>query len=148
VKVDAFQSAVVEGWREHRVLPDLVTRCELRVRTVSSQAWVGDRFRFEPRLDPKALFVTPTNWVGLEDNGRERGRHLAQGEVSAVIRLVAKEASGAEATGDAPQRLARLLVELRADGFEPSLIVLPIDWRLVQSLGLGDSWEAREEGGL
>lgn len=147
-KVRAFQSAVVSGWRDHRVLPDLVARSGLRLRNVLTGDWAGPRFGFAPHLDPKGLFVSPTNWVGLEDNGKERGRQLAQGEVSAVLGLLAEHAVNIEVDGDAPQRLRALLENLRADGQEPSLVVLPIDWRLSQSLGLEEGRTYRYEGGL
>lgn len=138
-KVQAFRASVVDGWREHRVLPDLAERTNLDVGQIPESEWTGDQFGFQPQLDPKGLFVTPTNWVGLEDNGRERGRNLAQSEVTAIVRHMTTEAQEVEAEGEASDRLTTLLAQLRGEGFEPSLIVLPIDWRLARSLGL-ESW--------
>lgn len=138
-KVQAFRASVVDGWREHRVLPDLAERTNLDVGQIPESEWTGDQFGFRPQLDPKGLFVTPTNWVGLEDNGRERGRNLAQSEVTAIVRQMTAEGQEVEAVGEVSDRLTTLLAQLRGEGYEPSLIVLPIDWRLARSLGL-ESW--------
>ena len=65
-KVELFVTAVADGWHEFRALPDLATRSGLEVSQVPSSEWTGDRLGSEPLLDPKGLFVTRTNWVGLE----------------------------------------------------------------------------------
>jgi hypothetical protein len=147
-KVQTFQSAAVEGWREGRVLPDLASLTGLEVRRIPLADWTGNRFGYGPRLDPKGLFVTPTNWVGLEDNARERGRLLAQGEVTDIIRLVVEHAPEVDVEGDPMQRLLTLLAQLRADHFDPSLIVLPIEWRLSSALGLEVWREGQTRTGL
>ena len=50
------------------------------------------------------------------------------------MNLLTREASEVVATGPPPERLTALLDQLGATGFEPSLVVLPINFRLTRSL--------------
>lgn len=142
-KVEEFRSAVVTGWRETRGLEELASRTGTRITAASSSEWGDERYGLVT-LDPKGLFVSPTNWVNLEGSAREYGRRLAQAEISAAVKEVVKLSRGVRAGGSPVERLDTLLAALRRDDFEPSLIVLPMSWRLADALGLRD-WERLRE---
>ncbi len=147
-KVEEFVSTVVRSWMEHRLLPEFARLSGLGITEIRVEEWTGPTFGFKPMLDPKGLFVSPTNWVGLDHVADDRGRVLAQGEVTAIVELATVHAREVASGGEPSERLSSLLEQLRVDGFNPSLIVVPIDWRLADSLGLDDHNRHRRGVGL
>lgn len=136
-KVEEFRDELVAGWRANRSVEEVAERGRARVEPVALDEWEWDTYGFA-RLDPKGLFVTPTNWVGLDTTARGYGRRLAQAEVTAIVKEVVAKSRGVVGSGDPSERLEQLLSAVRADGFEPTLIILPIGWRLADALGLRD----------
>lgn len=134
-KVERYKALVVEGWQHNRLLPRFTERFAVPARTIDAADWQGDFFGFAPSLDPKGLFVTPTNSVGLDNLAREEGATLARSEASEIIKL-ANAAEEIRAGGDARQRMSALLQDLRTRGYAANLIVLPFNWRLARALGL------------
>lgn len=121
-KVEEFRDAVMAGWREHRSLPELAHRGRTSIKSVPVEEWGNRRYGFE-QLEPKGLFVSPTNWVGPGDSGREYGRRLAQAEVSAIVKQVIAKPLEVRGQGDVQDRLDQLLSALRTDEFEPTLVI-------------------------
>lgn len=157
IKVEEFQRAVVEGWSQHRVLPEIELLTDLEVARIPDPDWKQPRFGFNPQLDPKGLFVSPSNWVGLEGNGTNRGRQLALEEVSEIIRAIVRDSQEVLAQGEPAERVVASFAALRSDGFDPSLVVLPINWQLARSMDLehrdrdwnfGDEFGRRVRGSL
>lgn len=136
-KVNSFRQGVLQGWREHRAI-EALEDFGLQAELLPPDQFGEGRFGFEPRLEPKGLFVTHSSWVGTDTHGEELGRLLARGEVGQLVKCIRETARGVRASGDASNRLTDLLEELSDAGYEPTLIVVPIDWRLWQDLGLAD----------
>ncbi len=85
----------------------------------------------------KSLFVRESRVYGLDHIAEDYGRGLAQWEWNGLIR----EAGVAPATAVSPaestaERLRAAVAELRDGGYEPSLVVAPMDWRTFQALEL------------
>ena len=106
----------------------------------------------------KGLFVSEHRIYGLDQTAQDYGRGLAAWEWNALLRE-ANEAPTALAPDDVSpaERLRLALAELREAGYEPSLVLAPIDWRTAQALELtlapsrgGDAaipaWLPEEEG--
>jgi hypothetical protein len=86
---------------------------------------------------PKDLLVADSNVVGLETAARQLARAPLNGEVEGLL-AVLPELDPVE-VGDADafsQILGRELDRMREDGFQPTLLLAPISWRLRQALGL------------
>jgi hypothetical protein len=146
-KVQTFKSAVVEGWRANRVAPDLLSMARCHYQKLQVEDFGDERFGFNPLLEPKGLFVSPTNWVGLEQNAEEFGRQLARGEVDSIVRCVTKEARELPVDGSSVDRLRLLLGAMEAEGHVPTLLITAIDWRLAREVGLPDYRETGEGEG-
>jgi hypothetical protein len=140
LKVQAYVESVVKGWAESRVIDGLAALAGSAVVLNDPINFGAYEFGFNPQLIPKGLFVSPSNWVGLDQNGQGVGRSLATSEVSEVVRLLADEGVEVAAVGSAVERLHRAIDELTEAGYRPSIVLMHFDWRLARELGL-DPWE-------
>lgn len=148
-KVQAFVDAVSEGWLKNSVSQILFEKTSTDVTKVPAGEFPGKRLGYAPRLLSKGLFVTPTNWVGLEHTGEEFGRNLANAEVEGLAAHALQDGRRIHGKGDAAVRLRQAMSTLIDDGYEPSLILMPIDYLLARKLGLADWREpSAEEGEL
>lgn len=135
-RVQQYTDAVIKGWREAAYFSDFADRFDTCIEFVEEEQWGERRFGFKPQLMPKGLFVSPSDWGGLSSIGHDQGEQLSRGEVSEIVKLVVQASSEIEQTGNGLRRVERLIAALRADNSQPSLLLLPIDWRLARSLGL------------
>ncbi|MDP3984156.1 MAG: hypothetical protein Q8Q52_04020 [Acidimicrobiia bacterium] len=135
-KVETFGDALKRAWSDNRVLPEFAQLALIPGSQTPETGWGEDRFRFPPRLDPKGLFVTPTNWVGLENTAQDLGRHLARDEVGSIVRLAVLHGTESSAVGEVAAKVQALLDQARADGLHPTVVLIPVHWRLVDALGL------------
>lgn len=137
-KVAAFKDAVVRGWAENRLAPHLLNLVGEHIKLVDAADFGEARFGFVPQLEPKGMFVTPTNWDGVDSHGEHLGSELARGEASEVIRAAVEHARPVRGKGTGQERLSMLLDRLEADGHTPDMILMPINWRLGRQLGLSE----------
>ncbi|QFY05990.1 hypothetical protein GBF35_04275 [Nonomuraea phyllanthi] len=142
-KIERFKEAIYRTWASNRLIVDLADASAISI-TQSPVTEMGERrFGFSPLLEPKGLFVTPTDWGGLEMNGEDLGRQLGEAELAVIIQEVMRRAPKLAGRGDAAQRLRQALDVLRTEGLSPNIAFVPISWRLTRSLGLQ---EQQEEG--
>lgn len=146
-KVRVFKLAVVDGWRENRVSSDLLSMARCQPRNLPVEDFGDERFGFNPSLEPKGLFVSPTHWVGLEQNAEDFGRQLARGEVTSIVRHVTTEAGEFPVDGSSVDRLRALIGTMEAEGHAPTLLITAIDWQLARELGLPEHREPAEGEG-
>lgn len=146
-KVEAFKEAVVQGWSESRLAPDLLKLADAPIKLTDPEEFSALRFGFAPRLEPKGMFVTPTNWAGVDSHGEHLGRELARGEAEEVIKASTEHASPVRGRGSAPERLNILVDRLRSDGYTPQLILMPVSWRLGRELGLPEWRQPQQDEG-
>ncbi len=93
----------------------------------------------------KSVFIREPRVYGLEHTAEESGRGLALWEWRALLEKAEDSPAAAIESGmTAGERLRSALTELREAGFQPSLVLVPIDWRLYQALELRP---APERGG-
>lgn len=139
-KVQTYVESVVRGWVESRAIGRLAALAGSAVLLNDPTDFGDYEFGFNPQLVPKGLFVSPSNWVGLDHNGEEIGRRLATSEVSAVVQLLTDETAEVATEGSTVESLHRAIGELRDSGYTPSIVLMSFDWRVARELGL-DPWE-------
>lgn len=147
-KVSTFEGAVVKGWSDGRLAPALMGLGAASVAVVETTRFADSRFGFAPRLEPKGMFVTPTNWVSVDSHGEHLGKELALGEALELVKALVKHARPLRGRGTPLERLNLVVSKLRADGHAPSLILMPINWRLGRELGLSESRPATHDSAL
>ncbi|MEV4493165.1 hypothetical protein AB0K04_23985 [Micromonospora coxensis] len=147
-KVASFRREVLVSWSEKTVLGDLLKLCETNTVRVPSSRWGDDRFGFQPQLLAKGLFVSPTNWVGLEHTAQQLGAQLARGEYEAVAGILRKKSCKIRGKGKPIERLEQAIHALVADGYRPSLIVIPADYHIARDLGLPARWQRASRRGI
>lgn len=146
-KVNSFREAVVEGWSEARLAPDLLKIAAGSLQLTDPEEFADGRFGFAPRLEPKGMFVTPTNWIGVERHGEHLGNELARGEALQVVQAAVEHARPIRGQGSALNRLNILLDQLRSAGYTPGLILMPINWRIGRELGLPERRDRQPDEG-
>jgi hypothetical protein len=134
-KVSDFRETVIGQWKQSRTI-DALLEATNHTATDLPAGSEDIRLGFHRKLLPKGLFVTPTNWAGLASQASAYGRRLAQAEVSLVVKEVVARSKGVRARGGPADRARQLVQRVRQCGYEPSLVVIPIDWRLAQDLNL------------
>ncbi len=136
-KIDTFRHAAITGWQNQRQLEAYANTSGLRLEVRSRQELGESRLGIFPLpLLPKGLFVTPTNWMGTETTGRDYGEAIARGEVERIVHHVQEESALVSSVGTALERIIRLKSLLQGEGKNPSLVLLPYNWRLAQDLKL------------
>ena len=144
-KVQEFRDAAVTGWQTQRRLEAYATYSGLRIKIRSQEDFADSRLGIYPRpLLPKGLFVTPTNWIGLDTTGRDYGNAIARGEIGRLIHHLQEESVLVSSTGTASERIAHLRSLMQMEGRDPSLVLLPYNWRVAQDLKL-DMWQERDD---
>jgi hypothetical protein len=89
------------------------------------------------RWMPKSMFIREPRVYGLEHTAEEWGRGLAHWEWHALLHEAdASPAATIPEQMTAAERLRVALAELRGAGYAPSLVTVPMNWRLYQALDL------------
>ncbi|MGY0007080.1 hypothetical protein [Micromonospora sp. I033] len=148
VKVTSFRREVLNAWTEKTVLADLFELCGMETVRVPSSQWGDHRFGFEPKLLAKGLFVSPTNWVGLEHTAQQLGAGLARGEYEAISANFREKSRRIRGKGKPIERLEQAIQALVTDGYRPSMIVIPANYHVARDLGLPARWQRANRSGL
>lgn len=82
---------------------------------------------------PKRMLVEPTNFVGIDGVGRDLGRMIRREEVSQLVAAMPDE-DPEEGGTDIRATVQSVVDRMRADDFNPSLILMPISWELQRRL--------------
>jgi hypothetical protein len=125
--VQTFADKLRATWRRSRTLRAAFSVVGV-VEAVAGE--LGERSGSQvKRWLQKALFVQGSRVFGLDHIAEEYGRGLARWEWNALLRE-AEGAPMAVAPADASiaERLRAAVGELRDAGYEPSLVLAPIDW--------------------
>jgi hypothetical protein len=141
VVVQEFTSNLIQASREARLLRDLFSvQGALRPSTELGE----ERARTKRTWLPKRLFVHDSHLVGADRNGRELGRGTMNVEMSQLMEVL-KSLQCAAPEGNLRDYLNAILAEMAAEGSPATLVLLPISWRLRQSLGL-HAWGKQKVG--
>ena len=144
-KVDLFRQSVLKGWQEDRMVPELLRACSASITRCPIAEWGNSRIRIGPQFEPKGLFVTPSNWGGLEYYGRELGRAIAVEEVDSIVLALIENANKIRGRGDPLERVRFAVEKTAANGYLPTLILVPPNYRLLRALDL-DPWGQTHSG--
>lgn len=141
--VDEFVAKLRDAWRTSRTLRAAFEAAGAVDRVEGA---FGERSGSQiKRWTLKSMFIREPRVYGLEHMAEEWGRGLAGWEWHALVeRADASPATTITAGMTAAERVRAALAELRDAGFVPSLVVVPMNWRLYQALDLRP---ARDRGG-
>ncbi|MEU8387694.1 hypothetical protein [Micromonospora sp. NPDC048843] len=142
-KVEEFKAQVLKGWAATRVLPEFLEVGGLSLSSRPIASWAGMRFGFGPHFENKSLFVTPSKMVGLDHHARDYGRRLAHSEFSAVISKIQEASPKLRGKGGVRDRVSQAIEQISAEGYSPSVMIVPRDHRMLIALGLAPEWRRR-----
>jgi hypothetical protein len=134
--VDELRSNFFEATQKNRLVRDLfATQGALEERT--------DTETVEPRVSrtwlPKRLFIRGSRLIGVDRTGRDLARVSRNEEMNqlhAVLGGVPCEESG----DDLGIQLKHRIADLAETGRPATLLLLPVSWKLRESLGLPPMW--------
>lgn len=133
-RLGSFQRGVEEGWRSSRLayyLFDRLSAIRQEPRNPRDQeGWFG-----QDLLIPKGLFVEGSVHGG-DLIARDLGRNLSHGEMNQLIAQF-REAQPSATSGLIQDQVLEAAETQRSSGFQPSLLIMPFNWRLEDVLGLG-----------
>jgi hypothetical protein len=132
-KVSGFKALVEAGYEQARELDEFAAAAGflIEARGAHEPTWgLMD-------LDPKESFVASPAITVVGRSGEQFGSRLASDEIASVIRLVAREAVPVVGSPPALWDCVRQLTDMMVNaGWQPSMVLLPRNWRLLKALGL------------
>lgn len=142
-KIDQFATKLRENWESQRWLHgalDAAGAVELGRGEAPERA--GSQIN---TWLPKAFFISDPLVLGADIAANRYGAGLAQHERTTYVDNLLP-ATLVPAAGEQPlsDQLRGLIQSLRDDGFDPTLILVPYNWTLTQSLGIAPY---RDQGG-
>lgn len=138
-RIGEFATAVRSGWQEQRVAPALFSMARTYDEHGEPQPERPGSFFGRRDWLPKEWFISGAE-ISLEGFAQDFGRGVSQSELDAVLGLirdaghppaVAKEGSLLETTATA-------IEELRSNGYNPTVILVPATWQYSGTTGLRD----------
>jgi hypothetical protein len=124
-KTRAFEESLRSAWRQARELSEVLVPRAPAVTEPSASAGA-----FWSQWFSKESFVAGSSVVGLDDVARDAGKSLAGWEWIALLSAVgAAPAPAAEEAAIATQ-IRAAIEELRAAGYAPTVVVVPMNWNL------------------
>jgi hypothetical protein len=90
------------------------------------------------------MLLTQSRFVGNEMFGEDIGRVIADGEAEFLAKAFSDSPQLDVGPGNARGRLESAIKTLQAEGLQPSLIFIPLDWRLDNELGLVSPFSSSE----
>jgi hypothetical protein len=133
--VDEFRENLRSAWRASRTLRVIFDALGALARIKG--AFDGQSGSQIESWFLKSVFIREPRVFGLEHTAEESGRGLALWEWRTLLdRAEVSPAATVEDGMTAAERLRSALTELREAGYRPSLVLVPIDWRLYQALDL------------
>jgi hypothetical protein len=128
-QVSQFRSLVAKTVAEERLLKPLL-QARGSWHLLREPSWPD---RKASAWSSKRAYIGDRSFVGQDMNARQMGRRAALSEMHDLIQLFADLPSRAVGA-DVAAELHRELAAMRDAGLEPTLIVLPINFRVLQAL--------------
>jgi hypothetical protein len=134
-RVAAVRDGVARGWNENRIVPSLFRRAGTPVQVIE-QSDTSEVIRSAVRIDRTLL--QPNEVLGTGDMGDSIGAGLAMLEFGMLAGELRKVVAAVDVQAAPRDALASLIDELEAANVHPSVIIVPVDWRLERALELRD----------
>lgn len=131
-KLAELRASVLGGIREARVFHDLLD-AQGATSNVDEPSDFPGSWRGTSNWLPKRMLVEPTNYVGIDRIGHDLGRVIRREEVRQLVEAMPDEEPEDEGT-DIQATVQSTVDRMRADDFDPSLILMPISWELRRRL--------------
>jgi hypothetical protein len=135
-KIDAFKTTLFAAFERERWLHDaLVASGAVVASDADPPEGAGGSEVY--RWYPKDLFVDDPQVLGGDINARQAGVGIATHERETFIEeLKAIPVVPAYAEDPLSEQLRAVVAEFRADGYEPTIILLPLSWTVMRTLEL------------
>ena len=131
-KVATFRRELIEATRKARIIHDLFATQGALVEVPDNG---GAERILSPAWLPRSLFVAKSNMVGLESTARSLARATRGREGTMLVEALEPiEAQAPE--GELATRLREEIARMEEDGTPATLLLLPLSFRLNQSIGL------------
>ena len=85
---------------------------------------------------PRGFFTPDSRVVGLDLMARDLARPVRDAERQQLVAALPQDDFEETDEGEVASALTTVIRRMRSDGFDPTLIVLPLNWRLERALGL------------
>jgi hypothetical protein len=131
-KLAELRASVLGGIREARVFHDLLDAHGATANVDEPSDFPGS-WKGTSNWLPKRMLVEPTNYVGIDGVGRDLGRVIRREEVRQLVEAMPDEAPE-DGGADIQATVQSAVDRMRTDGFDPSLILMPISWELRRRL--------------
>lgn len=142
-KVEELRSSLLNELVQRRYVRHIFAAQEaLRHLSVEPE---GHEARVARNWIPKNFLTADSHVVGIDMAGRDLARATLNEEAEQLLRLLADREPRAALDETAPSvGLEMEIAGMREEGFEPTLLLLPISWRLRERLGLPPIGRAAE----
>lgn len=124
-KTAAFEATLRTAWTEGREISRVLGERESAAGEPPANAGASWTGRFS-----KESFVAGSTVVGLEDVARDAGKSLAAWEWIALLTAAGGAPARAGDGTTAATQIRAAIEELRAAGYSPSVVVVPMNWQL------------------
>lgn len=136
-KTQELVTAIRVGIEGHRWVPRLFERSG-RFQAEGREAPDRELWLSFRQWLPRDIFLKESNFVGIDSFGEDVGRALAAGEVEAIIERAALLPPLVVGDGNARSKVEEAIRLFSSAGMKLSLVLIPVDWRLEDALGLTD----------
>lgn len=130
--IEAISTVAQESWDNSRFVSRIF---EALGRSAPSDI-PEDLESWRRRLLVEKLFLQQDRESDLEHFGSELGRALSRGEVTALVRALAGSSSVRVPIAGLLGTLRNEVANLRDRGLKPTVVLLPVQWRLHSAIGL------------
>jgi hypothetical protein len=136
-KVKAFTKGARSTWDSARLLGPLFaafSTYEILTTEAKGPEWFG-----RDELLPKGLFTSTQEVHGLDMVWNDIGESIARGEVGRLVESIqnSRQSPPVLESESFQEAIRRAAEKLESEGFSPAVIMVPISWRLQQTLEVG-----------
>lgn len=134
-KVDEFKNAIRMSLAEHQWIPTLFEKSG-QLQPPNQEGPPDEKWFGRKQWIPKEMLLANSRFVGVDMFGESLGRAIADGEAEFLVNSLDDSQRIDTGSGTTREKLENAIITMRSEGFDPSLILIPIDWRLDNELGL------------
>lgn len=134
-KLENFKRSLHEGWLENRLVAPLFQLVGAYEESSENPSGDAGWFGTDDWL-PKDIFVPEPQVYGAESIAHQFGFSLANGEVKTLLNKLSNSPGEGEDAGPFPEKIHAILHKMMEEGYNPSIILAPMSWRLMREMDI------------
>jgi hypothetical protein len=134
-QLEVFKRSLHEGWEENRLAAPLFQLVDSYEEPSEHPPGDAGWFGTDEWL-PKDMFVPESHIYGSEGIAHQFGFSLANGEVRELVDKLSDSPGEGEDSGPFPEKIRATMHKMVGEGYGPSVIVVPLNWRLTRDMGI------------